>query len=60
MQISQKERLVFTHTKFKEIANVVASKIVHPVTNRPFPVEVIEEAMKSIRFKAKMQDDTKK
>ena len=54
MQISQKERLIFTNNKFKEVANVIASKIVHPVTNRPFPVEVIEEAMRNIRFKAKM------
>lgn len=60
MQISQKERLVFTTNKFKEVANVIAAKIVHPVTNRPFPVEVIEEAMRNIRFKAKMNDDTKK
>jgi ribosome maturation protein Sdo1 len=30
------------------------------VTNRPFPVEVIEDAMKSVRFKAKMNEDTKK
>jgi ribosome maturation protein SDO1 len=60
MQISQKERLIFTSNKFKEVANVISSKIVHPVTNRPFPVEVIEEAMKNVGFKAKMNDDTKK
>jgi len=60
MQISQKERLIFTNNKYKEVANVISTKIVHPVTNRPFPVEVIEEAMRNVGFKAKMNDDTKK
>ena len=60
MQISQKERQVFTGNKFKEIANVISTKIVHPVSNRPFPVDVIEEAMKNVRFKAKMNEDSKK
>lgn len=60
MQISKKEREIFTGNKYKEVANLVASKIVHPVTNRPFPVEVIEEAMKNVRFNPKMNEDTKK
>jgi ribosome maturation protein SDO1 len=60
MQISQKEREIFTGNKFKEVANVIAEKIVHPVTNRPFPVEVIEEAMRTIRYNPKMNEDTKK
>lgn len=60
MQISQKEREVFTGNKFKEIANIIANRIVHPVTNRPFPVEVVEEAMKSVKFNSKMNEDSKK
>jgi ribosome maturation protein Sdo1 len=60
MQISKKEREIFTGNKYKEVANLVASKIVHPTTYRPFPVEVIEEAMKNVRFNPKMNEDTKK
>lgn len=60
MQISQKEREIFTGNKFKEIANIIASRIVHPTTNRPFPLEVIEEAMKSVNFTSKMNEDSKK
>ena len=60
MQISKKEREIFTGNKYKEVANLIAIKIVHPNTNRPFPVEVIEEAMKIVRFNPKMNEDTKK
>lgn len=60
MQISQKEREVFTGNKFKEVANIIASRIVHPLTNRPFPVEVVEEAMKNVKFNSKMNEDSKK
>mgnify|MGYP000909621261 FL=1 len=51
---------MFTGNKFKEIANIIANRIVHPVTNRPFPVEVVEEAMKSVKFNSKMNEDSKK
>ena len=60
MQISTKEREVLLETKFKEIANVISGKIVHPVTKRQFPVDSIETSMKSIKFKVKMDADTKK
>jgi len=60
LQISQKEREVFTASKLKEIANIVATKVVHPISNRPFPITDIEEAIKVVAFKAKMDEDSKK
>lgn len=60
MQISQKEREVFTENKFKEVANMISSKIVHPTTEKPFPVDTIETAMKAIGYKAKLDVNTKK
>lgn len=58
--MSQKEREVFMENKFKEIANLISTKLVHQQTQRPFPPDTIEAAMKSINFKARMNDDTKK
>lgn len=60
MQISQKEREVFTENKFKEVANLISSKIVHPITEKPFPVDSIETAMGVVNFKAKIDVNTKK
>lgn len=60
MQISQKEREVFTEKKFKEVANLISGKIVHPVTEKSFPLDTIETAMKTINFKVKLDVPTKK
>ena len=60
MQVSKKEREMFTENKFKEIANIISTKIVHPLTIRPFPVDIISTAMKTINYKVKINDDTKK
>lgn len=60
MQISKKEREVFTENKFKEVANLISTKIVHPVTEKTFPIDTIETAMREINFKAKLDVDTKK
>jgi len=34
----------------KDVANIVADKCVNPETNRPYPVTMIEKAMKDIHY----------
>lgn len=50
LQVSEKERNQQLESSFREIATVVADKCVNPETKRPYPVGVIERAMKDIHY----------
>ena len=44
---------------FRDIATIVSEKCVNPDTKRPYPVGVIESAMKEIHFSVKPTKNTK-
>lgn len=50
LQVSEKERSQQLEASFRDIATVVADKCVNPETKRPYPVGVIERAMKDIHY----------
>ena len=60
MQVSEKEREVLLNNVRKELVNIVSSRVVHPVTNRLFPPNIIEEAIQKLGFDVKMADSAKK
>lgn len=53
LQVSDKERNNQLDSLFKDIATTVAEKCVNPETKRPYPVSMIEKAMKDIHFSVK-------
>lgn len=60
IQISEKEREVLIESKFKEMVFIISQKIIHPQTKRPFPLEVIEDAVKSLGVAVRTNDSSKK
>ena len=50
LQVSEKERSMQLESMFRDIATIVADKCVNPETKRPYPVGVIERAMKDIHY----------
>lgn len=60
MQVSDKERKLLLTNNRKELIHLVASRIVHPETNRLFPINIIEEAILQMGFDVKMNDSAKK
>lgn len=60
MQVSEKERDSLLQNTRKELISLVASRIVHPDTNRLFPIQSIEEAITDLGFDVKMNDSAKK
>ena len=48
--MSEKERSTQLESMFRDIATIVADKCVNPETKRPYPVGVIERAMKDIHY----------
>ena len=48
--MSEKERQVESTNVAKDVANIVAEKCVNPETNRPYPVTLIEKAMRDLHF----------
>lgn len=59
VQVSEKERGQQLESMFRDIATVVADKCVNPDTKRPYPVGVIERAMKEIHYSVKPTRGTK-
>ncbi|KAK6638384.1 hypothetical protein RUM44_008813 [Polyplax serrata] len=53
LQVSDKERHNQLDSLFKDIATTVSEKCVNPNTKRPYPVSMIEKAMKDIHFSVK-------
>lgn len=57
--MSDKERQAANEAMFKEIATTVADKCVNPENKRPYPVSMIEKAMKEIHLAVKPNKSTK-
>lgn len=53
LQVSEKERHVQLESMFRDIATTVADKCVNPETRRPYPVGMIERAMKDVHYSVK-------
>jgi ribosome maturation protein SDO1 len=50
IQVSDMERSATLENTAREIANMVATKCVHPVSNRPYTTSQIRDAMKAAEF----------
>lgn len=59
LQVSEKERHTELAATFKDIATNVADKCVDRETKRPYPVSLIEKAMKDIHYSVKPNKNVK-
>ncbi|RWS23591.1 ribosome maturation protein SBDS-like protein, partial [Leptotrombidium deliense] len=59
LQVSEKERQTQLESSFKDIATIIADKCVNPETKRPYPVSIIEKAMKQVHFSVKQNRNNK-
>ena len=59
LQVSKKERKDGLNAKFKEIATIICDKCINKETKKPFPVSVIENAMKELHCNIKMNKSSK-
>lgn len=59
LQVSDKERHSALDSMYKDIATTVADKCVNPESKRPYPVSMIEKAMKDIHFSVKPNRNAK-
>ncbi|KAI4460883.1 ribosome maturation protein sbd [Holotrichia oblita] len=59
LQVSDKERHSQIDSMFKDIATTVADKCLNPELKRPYPVTMIEKAMKDIHYSVKAHQSTK-
>lgn len=59
LQISEKERTHQLEATFKDIATIIADKCVNPETKRPYPVGIIEKAMKQVHVSVKQNRNSK-
>ncbi|XP_023023431.1 SBDS ribosome maturation factor [Leptinotarsa decemlineata] len=59
LQVSDKERQSQTDQLFKDIATTVADKCLNPENKRPYPVSIIEKAMKDIHYSVKPNQSAK-
>lgn len=60
LQIAQQERTVEKDKMFIDIAVIISQKCVNKVTQRPFPVQVIEQALRSLGATVKPDQPVKK
>jgi len=59
LQISKRERRANLDKTFKEVANIITSKCINVESGRPFPLSVIEKAMREIHFSINPKKRTK-
>ncbi|CAG9834191.1 unnamed protein product [Diabrotica balteata] len=59
LQVSDKERQSQTEQLFKDIATTVADKCINPDIKRPYPVTIIEKAMKDAHYSVKPNQSAK-
>lgn len=60
LQVSDKERQSQLETQFTEIANIVVENSINPTNNRPYPISMIEKAMKTkIHYSVKPNQNSK-
>lgn len=50
LQVSDRERAAQQDSKWKDIAKIVSQQCVNPDSKKPYPVTVIEKAMKDVHF----------
>ena len=60
MQMGEKERESLLENLSKEILTIVQSKMVHPKSKRPYSLDAMKAAMKSINFNVKLNQPAKK
>mgnify|MGYP001185966162 CR=1 FL=1 len=56
LQVSDKERQAEREALFKEVATTITEKCVNPETKRPYPVSMIEKAMKEDKIEIVLGD----
>ncbi|EFA09656.1 ribosome maturation protein SBDS [Tribolium castaneum] len=59
LQVSDKERQSQIDQLFKDIATTVAEKCINPELKRPYPVTIIEKAMKDAHYSVKPNQSAK-
>ena len=59
LQVSDKERHSALDSMLKDIATTVADKCINPETKKPYPVTMIEKAMKDVHFSVKPNRNAK-
>lgn len=59
LQVSDKERQSHLNQVFKEVATIVSDKCLDPEMKRPYPVTMIEKAMKDLHFSVKLTQSSK-
>merc|ERR1712062_475160 len=59
LQVSDKERQAQREALFKDVATNVSEKCVNPETKRPYPVSIIEKAMKECHIAVKPNKNAK-
>lgn len=59
LQVSDKERHSQIDSLFKDIATTVSDKCINPETKRPYPVSIIEKAMKDIHYSVNVNKSAK-
>lgn len=59
LQVSDKERQSQTEQLFKDIATTVAGICLNPELKRPYPVTIIEKAMKDVHYSVKINQSAK-
>jgi len=59
LQVSDKERQAQQEAMFKDIATTITDKCVNPETKRPYPVSIIEKAMKECHVSVKPNRNAK-
>lgn len=57
--MSERERHSQLESMFRDIATIVSDKSINPETKRPYPVGVIERAMKDCHYAVKPTKNTK-
>jgi len=58
-QLSEKERQTALNSKFTEIASNVSTMCINPTTQRPYPVSLVEQAMKDAHISVKPNKSAK-
>jgi ribosome maturation protein SDO1 len=59
LQVGEKEREAKLGNLWKEVAGMVAERVVDPSTKRPYSVSLIEKAMSEIHFNVKADKPAK-
>lgn len=59
MQITDKERQSHNEQVYRDIATTIANTCINPDLKRPYPVTMIEKAMKEVHYSIKPNQSTK-